>query len=359
MNEKQTVREIDVIAMAMKVLQEKKLLLKFILVAGCVGVVVAFTTPKHYTSEVILAPELSSGGLGLSDNLAEMASSFGIDLGSKSSMDAIYPEIYPDIFQSTDFVTQLFDVPVRLKDDPTTRTYLHHLETEQQMALVDYPKYWFVLLKKKYFEKTETGGMGEVDPYWLSKKERELCDGISDMVTCVIDKKTSQITLTFTDQDPMVAAIMVDTLQRRLQAYITDYRTKKARVDYEYYDTLVTQSYAAYQQKSRAYSAYSDSHMNSVLEAVKVKEESLRGDMENAYSSYSAMLQLREQAMAKIQSRTPAFTIIQSSKVTFKPSSRPRVYTALIYVFLGVIADVAWVLYLRQWYVRKRIRKNQ
>ena len=94
MEEKKT-REIDLLGLVEKVLKEWRLLLKFIAVAAVIGVIVALNTPKYFKAEVILAPELSSGGLGLTDNLADMAANFGIDLAGKSSMDAIYPELYP------------------------------------------------------------------------------------------------------------------------------------------------------------------------------------------------------------------------------------------------------------------------
>ena len=122
MEEKKTTREIDLLALVDKILKDWRLLLKFVGVGAVIGVIVALSTPKYFKSEVILAPELSSGGLGLSDNLADMAANFGIELGGKSSMDAIYPELYPDIFGSTNFVLKLFDIPVRLKDDNTLRT---------------------------------------------------------------------------------------------------------------------------------------------------------------------------------------------------------------------------------------------
>ena len=97
-------KEIDIIALAEKVIKNWKQLLLCISIGAVIGVIVALNTPKTYKAEVMLAPELNSGGIGLNDNIADMASNFGIDLGSKSNMDAIYPELYPDVFASTDFV---------------------------------------------------------------------------------------------------------------------------------------------------------------------------------------------------------------------------------------------------------------
>ena len=106
MDTNKSTKEIDVIGIIKKVWSAKTSLYISICISAIIGIVVALNTPKDYTSTVVLAPELSSGGLGMSSSLNDMASTFGIDLGSKSSIDAIYPEIYPEIFASSDFVKQ-------------------------------------------------------------------------------------------------------------------------------------------------------------------------------------------------------------------------------------------------------------
>ena len=337
MEEKKKSHEIDVVALSLFVLKDWKRLCIFGFVGGLFGIFIAFNIPKTYTATVILAPEMSAGGTGMADNLAEMASNFGIDLGSKSSMDAIYPEIYPDIYNSTDFVHQLFDVKVRLIDDNSTRTYLDHIMHECKLPFWDYPRIWLAEMLKKPDPMPKNGGKGFVDPFRIPRRDAEICEGISKTITCLIDKKTSVITISFTDQDPMVAAIMVDTLQCRLQAYITEYRTHKARIDYNYYDKMVRETEKEYQKAENAYAGYSDSHLDAVLSSVSTREQTLEQNMSNAYTSYAAMIKMRDQAKAKIQECTPAFTIIQSAKTPFKPSSRPRIVTALLFAILGGI----------------------
>ena len=98
MEETRKTREIDVIGMVMKLIPEWKFIAKIVMVTAVIGVIVAINTPKEYTTNVILAPEMTSGGLGLSENRADMAASFGIELNSKAQMDALYPGIYPEIF---------------------------------------------------------------------------------------------------------------------------------------------------------------------------------------------------------------------------------------------------------------------
>lgn len=359
MEEKKVVREIDIIGLTLKVFKNKKSLYFSVGIATVIGLVVALCTPKTYTASVILAPEMSSGGIGLGSTLSSMASTFGFDIDTKSNMDAIYPEIYPEIFESVDFLKEIYTVPVRLYNDNTTRTYIEHLSKDLKMPFWDYPQYWLSLALRKP-EPTVKGQTEDfVDPFRITKLDAEICEGISKSISCVIDKKTSEISISFTDQDPMVAAIVVDTLQHRLQAYITDYRTKKARIDYEYYEKLANEAYAEYKATETAYSTYSDSHRNAVISSVTSQRDALENKMNNAFSAYSTMCNLRDQAKAKIQERTPAFTMIQSAKMPHKPSSRPKIVTLFIFMFVGLLVDVAWVGFGEKLYLKRKQAKEQ
>ena len=77
-------KEIDIIGIVKRVIKDPKWLIFSIIIGALLGVVVALNTPKQYTANVILAPEMSGGGLGLSEGLSDMASNFGIDLNSSN-----------------------------------------------------------------------------------------------------------------------------------------------------------------------------------------------------------------------------------------------------------------------------------
>lgn len=70
----------------------------FVSIAAVIGLIVAFTMPKEYTSKVVLAPEVTSMGGSMLGGLGELVQSFGYDIGNSTSVDAIYPDIYPNIF---------------------------------------------------------------------------------------------------------------------------------------------------------------------------------------------------------------------------------------------------------------------
>ncbi len=336
-------REIDVVAVFKVLLKQWRYLARFAAVGAVVGVIVALCTPKSFTASVTLAPEMNSGGIGMSGNLADMASSFGIDIGGKSSVDAIYPELYPDIFATTDFLLSLYDVPVRLKEDDTVRKYIDHFKKDLKIPFWNYPKIWIAQMLTP--KEGNNGKNGARDPFRLSKEDDQIIEGMRNSIICTVDKKTSVININVIDQDPLVAAIMADTLQRRLQLYITEYRTKKARNDYDFYKKLSQQLRLDYERSREIYTSYADANQGVQLQSLQVKIEELENNMQLKYDNYKNSLELMRQAHAKIQERTPAFVILERPLMPHKASSAPRALIVLLWIFLFVVVGAAKVLY--------------
>lgn len=336
-------REIDVVAVFKVLLKQWRYLARFAAVGAVVGVIVALCTPKSFTASVTLAPEMNSGGIGLSGNLADMASSFGIDIGGKSSVDAIYPELYPDIFATTDFLLSLYDVPVRLKEDDTVRKYIDHFKKDLKIPFWNYPKIWIAQMLTP--KEGNNGKNGARDPFRLSKEDDQIIEGMRNSIICTVDKKTSVININVIDQDPLVAAIMADTLQRRLQLYITEYRTKKARNDYDFYKKLSQQLRLDYERSREIYTSYADANQGVQLQSLQVKIEELENNMQLKYDNYKNSLELMRQAHAKIQERTPAFVILERPLMPHKASSAPRAIIVLLWIFLFVVVGAAKVMY--------------
>lgn len=335
-------KEIDIIAVVRQVFAKPKQLAAFVFVAAIIGVIVALNSPKSYKASVVLAPEVSSTSLSLSSGLADMASNFGIDLNSgKKGMDAIYPEIYPELFTSYDFIRSLFNVRIRTSKNDSVRTYYTHIVDEGKTPFWTYPMKWLAELRKK----DKGNGKGKKDPFKLPREEAKICDGIMKSITCIIDKKTSVITLTVEDEDPLTAAIMADTLQHRLQTYITEYRTKKAKLDCEYYHKLYDEAKVKYSNIQNAYAAYCDTNQDLVLESFQAKRDELENNMQLAFNTMSQLRTQLQAAEAKVQERTPAFTILSEAKMPYKASSTPRSFIVLAFAFFGGIINVAWTLY--------------
>ena len=311
---------------------------KVLAVTFVVSAIIALSIPNYYKCTVMLAPELS-GAKG-SSSLANLASSFGVNLGSSNSgMDAIVPTLYPDLMNSVTFKTSLFPVKVQREDEDSAMTYYDYLKNHQR-------KPWWSAATQTLLSllKAPEKEKGPLNPFRLTKEQSGIIEVINKKVVCDVDNKTMVITIDVTDQDPLIAASIADSVQLHLQEFITDYRTRKARVDLEYNKKLFAEAKARYEKARRAYASYADANRNILFESVKSERTKLENEMQLQYQSYSriaAQLQLSE---AKVQEETPAFTTLQPASVPVKKAGPKRTVMVLALLFLAIIITTFYIL---------------
>ena len=122
---------------------------------------------------------------------------------------------------------------------------------------------WWSQAKKAFFglfSSPEPEEVEQVNPFKLTKKQTAIMKTIDKNVVCDVNKKTMVISINVTDQDALICATMADSVKTRLQKFITDYRTSKARVDLEYNKKLYAEAKAKYEQARNRYAAWADSH---------------------------------------------------------------------------------------------------
>lgn len=306
-------------------------------VGAVVGLIIAFTTPKTYKSTVMLAPEES--GMGFSGSISSLASMVGMNMKLGKTGDALYPEIYPDLVGGTDFVMALFPAKVMTKDGGVKCDYYTYLTKHQAIALKDFPLKGIGALAKMLRGKEDAKGTTERKDglIFLTREEFNVVKSIRSNIECSVDKKTSVITITVQDQDALVAATMADTVKNHLQRAITEYRTKKAKVDLEYMEKLFQEARKQYDKARQLYAAYADANQEVSLQTYKMKEDDLENDMQLKYNIYQQVVEQLQLAKAKVQERTPAFTVMQSAVVPVIPSSTPRMLTLILWIMIGLV----------------------
>lgn len=327
--------------------KRKRLFYITTLIAIIFGVIVAFSMPLGFSSTVKLAPE--SGRSGLGGELNSLASLVGVNLGSgNKTNDAFYPIMYPDICASNDFVIPLWNMHVSTADHSLNTTLYDYLAHHQKSTWWFKGLYWLTHLFSKEDEAEQGGPSSDpstnVDPFHLNKEQDHVAGAIKNMIKCAIDKKTDVISITVTAQDPLVAATVADSVQHALQAFITDYRTTKARQDLEYMEKLFDEARTEYEQARLRYTSYADSNNELILESYKAKQDDLENDMQLRYNIYSQMAQRLELAKAKVQEETPAFSVIQSATVPLKKSKPKRSIIVLAMMILSFMGTLLWAM---------------
>ena len=130
-------QEIDLIELAKRLWGERKFLFKCCGVAIVVGLVVAFSIPKEYSTTVKLAPETSDPSKKMG-NLGGLAAMAGINLNSSSGADAISPDLYPDVVSSIPFLLELFPVQVTNEKGNYSASLYDYMDDHQKRAWWSY-----------------------------------------------------------------------------------------------------------------------------------------------------------------------------------------------------------------------------
>ncbi|MBQ1909344.1 MAG: chain-length determining protein [Bacteroidaceae bacterium] len=325
--------------------QKKKAYVKILATTFVLSCVIILSQPRYYTCEVKLAPEwgtdVPAGGIG------SIAASFGFDLSSMQSSDAIYPMLYPELFESPEFLVPLFDVEVARIDGSLRTTYHDYLKLHQKRNPLTYPIRKTIALVKKAFEEKNVRNAADtekVNPFYLSKKDYGVMKLITDKVRCIVDKKNNVVSITVKDQDALICATMADSIREHLQNFIIEYRTRKARQDVAHYQVLRDSALMEYREATNAYSAYCDRHQNATLQAAISKRDQLENDMGMMLTKYQTMSGQLENAKAKVQEQTPAFTVIKSPTVPIRPAGPKRMIFVAAMLIIAALGTTMWYL---------------
>lgn len=345
-NEVDEENSIDFMEIASKLLANRKRLVKWSIVGAIAGLVIAFSIPREYSAGVTLAPEIL-GGKSASGGLSALASMTGLGGGAQPGMDAVYPQLYPDVVSSVPFMTSLFDVEVKTSgEDGKTMTLEQFMEDENSSP------WWSVILglpgKIIGLFKSDDGGEGHVrNNFQLTTDETLLVEALNKRITASTDQKTMVVSINVKMQDPLVAALVADTVTARLKDFITDYRTNKARNDLEYAERINEEAKTRYFEAQQKLADYLDRNQSIALFSAQTMRERLQNEAQLAFSLYNQTSQQVQNAQAKVQENTPVYAVVSPATVPVKPTSPRKLFILVGFTFLGFAACAAWILFLQ------------
>lgn len=339
--------EIDLMEYARKLWAARKLLFKVGGIAAIVGVIIALTTPKEYTVNVTLAPEL--GNSRRSSSLSSIASMLGVGgMSMGSDADALNVTLYPNVVASTPFIIDLLDTPVQTLDEeePDT-TLVEYLKTNKVnlLGIIMSLPGRAIGAVFSLFKDAEEEVEKEINPFQLTRSEARSVGKLRSLITASVDKKTGVTSVSVTMQDPLVAALVTDTVLNKLKEYIINYRISKAEEDCKYFEKLYDESKENYHKAQQAYAEYLDANKNIVLRSVQIEGERLQNEMNLAFSIYNQMAGQLQLGRTKVQEAKPVFAIVEPASVPLLPSGTSRKMILIGIIFLAVAGAAAWILF--------------
>ena len=339
--------EIDLMDLLRKIISIRKMIYKAAGIGLIVGIIVAISIPKQYTVEVTLSPEMGSAKSG---GLSGLAASFlGSDVTMGDGSDALNASLSADIVSSTPFLLELstMEIPVLKNEMMTLNAYLDEESSPWWSYVIGFPGMVIGGVKSLFIEgedefiSSDKVSQGTIE---LSKKELGKIGVLKKMIVASVDKKTSMTSVAVTLQEPRVAAVVADSVVKKLQEYIIDYRTSKAKEDCIYLEKLFKERQQEYYAAQQKYADYLDSHDNIILQSVRSEQERLQNDMSLAYQIYSQVASQLQVSRAKVQEEKPVFAVIEPAVVPLTPSGTDKKICVLAFIFLFVCIVIFWHL---------------
>lgn len=340
--------EIDLIGILRKIIGIRKTIYKAAGIGLVVGIIVAISIPKQYTVGVTLSPEMGNTKAG---GLSGLAASFlGSGMAINEGTDALNASLSADIVSSTPFLLELstMKIPALEGETMTLNVYLDEESSPWWSYVIGLPGMVIGGVKSLFTEEeselvpSDKANLGTIE---LSKKESKKIESLKKKILASVDKKTSMTTVSVTLQNPKVAAVVADSVVRKLQEYIIDYRTSKAKEDCLYLERLFKERQQEYYDTQKKYADYMDSHDNIILQSVRAEQERLQNDMSLAYQVYSQVANQLQVARAKVQEEKPVFAVVEPAVIPLYPSGTSRKIYVLAFIFLSVCFVISWKLF--------------
>lgn len=336
--------EIDWKGILRKLFRRWKFIVLVTFIFSVLGVTYALMMKRTYQVTVTLAPEVQNRASGTASALASM---LGGGVSLNSSPDALNISLFPEISSSTPFLCSLLEVPVTpfMKKEAlvagavpeTTTVFLHLLGRDKPVSEKKARKIAEADAKYLYDDSV-------INPDQLTPRQGYAVKALRSAVATSVDKKTGVTTIGVTLDDPMIVKQLADTVCQRLQDFVTEYRTRKATADYEYYVQMADEAHAELVRAQAAYAARVDYDRSVILQSVNSERQRLENEAQLANQIYSQMAQQREMAKAKIQEVKPVYAVVQPATVPLR-ASNSRAKVCIVWFFVGFLLACVWVAF--------------
>ena len=337
---------IDLSQVARKLWSKRKTFYKVWVCTFVLSCIWILPKPRYYSCEVKLAPEMNGDDLG--GGLSSIASSFGFNLGGAGGTDAIYPELYPELFESPEFIVGLYSIQITTQDGELSTDYFTYMKEHQQQNPLDWPmrkvRGWIAKLTEPVDKTPAAEGATGVNYFRMSRKDYTLMLQVMDNIKCSVDKKNSVVTINVQDQDPLVCATMADSVMLHLQNFIIRYRTSKASQDVVHYQVMRDSAEQEYDVAMQRYAKYCDTHKDVVLQSYQSERDKLENDLALKQNSLGALETQLQSTKVKLQEKTPAFTTLKSATVPVRPAGPKRMLFVIGMLMLATFVTSFWLV---------------
>jgi hypothetical protein len=347
---------IDIIALLKDLWIARKIILKITLVFTFLGLFVAVFSKNEFTAATTFVP-LAQGTPAGGGSLGSLASLAGINIGGGVNSEEISPELYPQIVSSIPFQLELLNTPLTIKGQAAPVSYSAYYENIYSPGLLSNIKKYtlglpgvFIKLVRSAPENLEaSAGVKESQLIAISEDEYKLIELLERQMSLSVNDKEGFISISVTLPEAIASAQLALKAQQLLQDYALKFKTQKSMDQLQYIEERYVEKQKAFNTIQISLARFQDQNtgINTALGRTKLLQ--LQSEYDLAFTVYSELAKQLETQLLQVKKDTPLFTVLKPVTIPTEKSAPKRALILVVYLFLGFVLSIGFVLGKKYW----------
>lgn len=186
-------------------------------------------------------------------------------------------------------------------------------------------------------------------PWWYWREyESDDEEALKQIGKCIrhrVIPSKQTLTLQVVDPDPVVSAMMVDSVSSHLQKFIASKRLFVVRHRYESLAGVRDSMRAEFLYRQKLFAEYNDAHYGSQKVQEKSHLKTLKNNKEIAHKTFSIVNQQYLRLKAQLEKKSQPFYTIKMASVPLYPSNPQYVVNILAFLVVTLLLTTLGVLY--------------
>ena len=338
---------IDIIAILKTVWNGRKLVLKSIATFFVIGCIAALLSPVIYTSETTFVPQTSDDQMSSAPKgLGSLAGLVGINLGSAGSSSDSYlsPLLYSKIADSEEFSINLLNEQL-INLEGETLTIKDYLSKDAGgFNLIGFIKKYTIGLFS--IDSPEAASLNPaLSAYnFISVEDFGMITSLQEKFSIELNDKEGYIKVIATDEDAFISTQLVSLVTKNLQSRIIALRTNKIKERLDYSKEQYDDKRSEFETLQNNVAQFKDSNKNISTAMFLSQLEKLQSEYTLQQNILMTLASEYNNNKIKLNKDTPIFSVIDEVYVPNLRSAPKRSLIVIIWVFLGFVLAVGYIL---------------
>lgn len=292
------------------------------IVSAFCALLISYGIPDEYAAQAKIVDEYKTTDLLIGLNSVNvMMRDLNSSAGNEGTDDI---EIYSKIFRSTDFIRSISQIPLH----KYKQCYFDYLNTHHQQP------FW-----ESFFSRSISSAQ---------EQENAIFDIIRKNINYSLSSKSQTLELQITDQDPEVAADVLDQALAFLKKEIERLRTHRAIVSKENAEKKRKEACMAYQQAKKEYEQYADSHEKASSDYTTSRLRHLEKDYQLKYNIYQKASEEYTRADYLVKKENYSFAVVKKYNLSHERVYPYRWAYAAVAFLIALFACLCHAIYTRK-----------